>query len=99
MSHIMPDPVADLIPSQRPKPVAPTATSDAVRRFSAKRRPLRQITAASVVDRVDAEMNRFRGPLLSVEDQGDRETLLSEYAAADKVLSGVALRQSTAVLS
>ncbi|GAA1779694.1 MULTISPECIES: hypothetical protein [Actinomycetes] len=99
MSHIMPDRVANLIPSQRPKPADPTATSDAVRRFSAKRRPLPQITAASVADRVDAEMFRFRGPLLSVEDQGDREMLLAEYAAADKVLSGVALRQSTAVLS
>lgn len=99
MNHIMSDRVADLIPSQRPKPTAPTSTSDAVRRFSAKRRPLPQITAASVADRVDAEMIRFRGPLLSVEDQGDRETLLAEYAAADKVLSGVALRQSTAVLS
>lgn len=99
MFHIMPDRVADLIPSQRPKPVDPSATSDAVRRFSAKRRPLPQITAASVADRVEAEMSRFRGPLLSVEDQGDRELLLAEYAAADKVLSGVALRQSTAVLS
>jgi hypothetical protein len=99
MSHIMPDRVANLIPSQRPKPADPASTNDAVRRFSAKRRPLRQITAACVADRVDAEMSRFRGPVLSVEDQGDRETLLAEYAAADKVLSGVALRQSTAVLS
>ncbi|MGW4505764.1 hypothetical protein ACWENO_14100 [Streptomyces sp. NPDC004436] len=95
----MPDRVADLIPSERPKPAVPAPTSDAVRRFSAKRRPLPQITAASVADRVDAEMLRFRGPLLSVEDQGNREMLLAEYAAADKVLSGVALRQSTAVLS
>lgn len=99
MSHIMPDRVADLIPSARPRPVDPASTNDAVRRFSAKRRPAVHIKAASQLDRIDAELNGFRGPLLSVEGQGDRETLLAQYAAADKVLSGAALRQSTAVLS
>ena len=99
MKNIMPDRVADLIPSARPKPADPNATPPAVSRFSADQRPDEQIRAASAMDQVDAEMWRFCGPLLSVEDQGDRETLLAQYAAADKVLSGVPLRQSTAVLS
>jgi len=99
MSHIMPDRVADLIPSQRPKPADPIETPLAVRRFSAVQRPARDIRAASDMDLIDAELHYFRGPLLSVEDQGDREELLARYAAADKHLSSVPLRQSTAVLS
>lgn len=98
MIPIMPDRVADLIPSARPKPPAPVVTSAAVQWFSVKRRPAREVVAASQFEAVDREIKRLR-PLTSVEDQGDRETLLSQHAAADKVLSGVALRQSTAVLS
>ncbi|WP_159041187.1 hypothetical protein [Streptomyces sp. WM6349] len=95
----MPDRVANLIPSQRPRPADPTEAPLAVRRFSAVQRPDADIRAASDLDLIDAELHCFRGPLLSVEDQGDREELLARYAAADKILSSVALRQSTAVLS
>ncbi|MGW6703543.1 hypothetical protein ACWGDE_01435 [Streptomyces sp. NPDC054956] len=98
MSHIMPDRVADLIPSQRPKPAAPVPSPFKVALLSASKRPARQIEAAARMTDVEQELKRLR-PLASVEDQGDRETLLAEYAAANKVLSGVALRQSTAVLS
>lgn len=98
MSNIMPDRVADLIPSQRPKPPKPAVTSAAVQWFSVSNRPTREVMAASQAEAVDRELKRLR-PLSSVEDQGDAETLLAQYAAADKVLSGVALRQSTAVLS
>lgn len=98
MSHIMPDRVADLIPSARPKPSAPVPTPFSVALLSATQRPARQIEAAARLTEIDRELKRLR-PLASVEDQGDRETLLAQYAAANKVLSGVALRQSTAVLS
>lgn len=98
MSHIMPDRVADLIPSARPKPAAPVPTPPSVAILSAAQRPARQIEAAARLSDIDRELKRLR-PLASVEDQGDRETLLAQYAAADKILSGVALRQSTAVLS
>jgi hypothetical protein len=93
MSHIMPDPVADLIPSARPKPADPTATPPAVARFSAAQRPVSQIEAASRLDLIEMKLE---GPRLTAQD---REMLLAQRVAADKVLSGVALRQSTAVLS
>jgi hypothetical protein len=93
MSHIMPDRVADLIPSARPKPAAPVPTPQAVSRFSAKRRPAAQIQAASQLDLIEA---RLEGPTLTPQV---RETLLAQRSKADKVLCGVALRQSTAVLS
>ncbi|MEW2415352.1 hypothetical protein AB0953_16775 [Streptomyces sp. NPDC046866] len=86
MSHIMPDPVADLIPSRRPKPADPIVTPPAVARFSADRRPVEQIRAASTLDLFDAE---WRSP----------EELLGAAAAANKLLSSVPLRQSTEVLS
>lgn len=98
MSHIMPDRVADLIPSQRPKPVDPPTAPFAVAMLSASKRPAVQIEAAVRLTNIEREYKRLR-PLSSVEDQGDRETLLAQWAAADKALSGVALRQSTAVLS
>ena len=43
----------------------------------------------------------FRGPLLSVEDEGDRQTALAEWHRADKVLAATALRpvSPTGVLS
>lgn len=93
MNHIMPDPVADLIPSARPKPADPATTPPAVSLFSAKRRPDAQIKAAS---RLDAIEPRLESPALTLQA---RETLLAQWSAANKVLSGVALRQSTAVLS
>lgn len=98
MSHIMPDRVADLIPSQRPKPPAPVVTPVAVAMFSASQRPATQVEAAVTLSGVERELKRLR-PLASVEDQGDREELLARYAAANKTLSAVPLRQSTAVLS
>ena len=98
MSNIMPDRVANLIPSQRPKPPAPAPSPFSVAMLSASKRPAAQIEAAARMTDIERDVKRLR-PLLSVEDQGDRETLLAQYAAADKVLSGVALRQSTAVLS
>jgi hypothetical protein len=33
------------------------------------------------------EVRRFRGPLLGIEDQADREEALSDLARADKVLA------------
>ncbi|MBT2467783.1 hypothetical protein J7E97_07835 [Streptomyces sp. ISL-66] len=99
MTHMMPDRVADLIPSQRPKPAAPAAAPLSVALFSATRRPSAHIEAAVAMFDAERGLKLLRGPLLSVEDQGDRETLLGQYAAADKVLSATALRQSTAVLS
>lgn len=98
MSHIMPDRVADLIPSQRPKPAAPAPSPFSVAMFSASKRPAEQVEAAVLMADVERDLKRLR-PLASVEDQGDRETLLAQYAAADKVLSAVPLRQSAAVLS
>ncbi|MEV6580190.1 hypothetical protein AB0M92_18730 [Streptomyces sp. NPDC051582] len=98
MSHIMPDRVADLIPSQRPKPADPAVAPFAVALFSASRRPDSQILAAAEMADVERDLKLLR-PLASVEDRGDRETLLARYAAADKHLSAVPLRQSTAVLS
>ncbi|MGW6872844.1 hypothetical protein ACWGHA_10975 [Streptomyces xanthophaeus] len=98
MSHIMPDRVADLIPSARPKPEAPTPSPFRVAMFSAAKRPARQVEAAVRLTNIERDLLRLR-PLASIEDQGDRETLLAQHAAADKILAGSALRQSTAVLS
>lgn len=98
MNNSMPDRVANLIPSQRPKPPAPTPSPFSVAMLSASKRPAAQIEAAVRMADIERELKRLR-PLASVEDRGDRETLLAEYAAADKILSAVALRQSTAVLS
>jgi hypothetical protein len=98
MSNIMPDRVADLIPSQRPKPAAPPVTSAAVQWFSVKRRPAREAMAASQWEAAEKELTRPR-PLDPGETRPDRETLRLQRVVADKVLSGVALRQSTAVLS
>lgn len=98
MSHIMPDRVADLIPSQRPKPPKPAATSAAVQWFSAKHREDRDVLAASQWEAADQELKRPR-PLAPGETRPDRELLRLQRVLADKILSGVPLRQSTAVLS
>lgn len=79
-------------------PIPPVPSPAAVAMFSARQRPACEIEAAARMTDIERELKRLR-PLASVEDQGDRETLLAQYAAADKVLSGVPLRQSTAVLS
>lgn len=95
MSNIMPDRVADLIPSQRPKP-APAKAPLAVSRLSAKQRPLAQIEAAAELDSIESRLKGRDCP--SLVDPA-RETLLARWSAADKALSGVALRQATEVLS
>lgn len=98
MKNIMPDRVADLIPSKRPKPPKPAVTPAAVQRFSVLRRPIREVLAASEFEAADQELKRPR-PLAPGEVRPDRETLRLQRVLADKILSGVALRQSTAVLS
>lgn len=98
MSHIMPDRVADLIPSQRPKPPKPAATPTAVQWFSVKHREDREVLAGSQWEAADQELTRPRR-LEPGEVRPDRESLRLQRVLADKVLSGVALRQSTAVLS
>lgn len=50
------------------------------------------VEATLLKDDAERELRRFRGPLLSVEDQGDRETALAEWHRADKVLAATALR-------
>ncbi|WP_369274457.1 hypothetical protein AB5J55_35060 [Streptomyces sp. R11] len=59
------------------------------------------VEATLLKDDAERELRRFRGPLLSVEDQGDRETVLADWHRADKVLAATALRptQATGVLS
>lgn len=96
MSHIMPDPVADLIPCQRPKPAAPAPSPFKVAMLSASKRPAEQIEAASRLSLIESKLEGRECPRLT--DQA-REELLVEWSKADKVLSGVPLRQSTAVLS
>lgn len=98
VKNIMPDRVADLIPSARPKPPAPAVTPVAVQWFSAKNREDREVMAASQWEAADQELKRPR-PLAPGEVRPDRETLRLQRVLADKILSGVALRQSTAVLS
>ncbi|MEV0556321.1 hypothetical protein AB0I27_23065 [Streptomyces sp. NPDC050597] len=82
-----------MIPIRIPAP-------DAVRRFSATQtsQPVRD--AARQADMAELHLARTCSPL-SVEDVGDRETLLAEWHRADKVLSATALRpvQATGVLS
>lgn len=98
MNHIMPDRVADLIPSARPKPPKPAVTPAAVQWFSVKHREDREVLAASTVQAVDQELKRPR-PLAPGETRPDRETLRLQYVEANKVLATVPWRQSTAVLS
>lgn len=62
----------------------------AVGQFKARLLPPRILDAVLALDDAERELLRFRGPLLSVEDQGDRETVLARYAAADKILHSVA---------
>jgi hypothetical protein len=60
-----------------------------VGQFQARLLSPRVSEALLAVDDAERELRRFRGPVLSVEDQGDRETVLARYAAADKILHSV----------
>lgn len=73
----------------------------AVGMFKAMHGPQHITEATLLKDDAERELRRFRGPLLSVEDQGDRESVLAEWHRADKVLAATALRpeQPTGVLS
>lgn len=72
-------------------PVSPTPNPApmAVGLFKAALLPPRVMDALLQLDDAKRELRRFRGPLLSVEDRGDRETALGLLAAADKVLCSV----------
>ncbi|WP_069883464.1 hypothetical protein [Streptomyces luteocolor] len=65
--------------------------SDAVAAFGVQHRPAGVFEAAVQMADAERELGRLR-PLGSVEDQGDRETVLGLYAQADKVLSAHAER-------
>lgn len=68
--------------------------------FKAVHGPAHVVEATLLKDDAERELRRFRGPL-SVEDEGDRQTVLAEWHRADKVLAATALRPTvpTAVLS
>lgn len=72
----------------------------AVGMFKAVNGPQHVTEATLLKDDTERELRRFRGPL-SVEDQGDRETVLADRHRADKVLAASPLRptQPTGVLS
>lgn len=75
-------------------------TPDAVRRFSASQLPAHVREAASNADRAELYLGCPVSPL-SVEDWGDRETILAQWHRADKVLAATPLRpeRATGVLS
>ncbi len=52
----------------------------------------RLIAAMLLLDDAERELRRFRGPVLDVEDHADRETALSRFAEADKVLATYPVR-------
>lgn len=73
-------------------PVSPTPNPApmAVGLFKAALLPPRVMDALQQrIHDAKRELRRFRGPLLSVEDQGDRETALGLLATADKILCSV----------
>lgn len=73
----------------------------AVGMFKAVHGPQHITEATLAKDDAERELRRFLGPLLSVEDQGDRETALAAWHRADKVLAASPLRpvEPTGVLS
>jgi hypothetical protein len=75
-------------------------TPDAVRLFSARQLPAHVREAAATADRAELYLDCPVSPL-SVEDWGDRETILAQWHHADKVLAATTLRpaQATEVLS
>jgi hypothetical protein len=70
-------------------------TPDGVRYFQARQLPAPVRKAAAAADRAELELGRPVSPL-SVEDLGDRETVLAEWHRADKVLAATALRPAVA---
>ncbi|MFJ5973575.1 hypothetical protein [Streptomyces sp. NPDC093060] len=68
--------------------------------FKATHSPQHVVEATLLKDDAERELRRLRFPL-SVEDMGDRETVLTEWHRADKVLAATALRpvKATEVLS
>ncbi|MFI9244212.1 hypothetical protein ACIGXF_16845 [Streptomyces sp. NPDC053086] len=75
-------------------------TPDAVRYFSASQLPAHVREAAADADRAELYFGCPVSPL-SVEDWGDRETVLAEWHRADKQLGRLPLRpeHATEVLS
>jgi hypothetical protein len=67
---------------------------DAVRYFSARHLPAHVREAAVTADRAELYLGCPVSPL-SVEDWGDRETVLAQWHRADKVLAATALRPAT----
>ncbi|WP_318201110.1 hypothetical protein [Streptomyces sp. SCL15-4] len=70
-------------------------TPDAVRLFSARQLPAHVREAAANADRAELYLGCPVNPL-SVEDWGDRETVLAQWHRADKTLAATALRPVTA---
>lgn len=68
--------------------------------FKALHSPQHVVEATLRKDDAERELRRLRFPL-SVEDSGDRETVLTEWHRADKVLAATPLRpvEPTGVLS
>ena len=83
--------------SNLPRIPVPTAVGV----FKAVHGPRHVVAATLARDDAERELRRFRGPLLSVEDQGDREMALAAWHRADKVLAASPLRpvEPTGVLS
>ena len=67
----------------------------AVGMFNAIHSPQHVVEATLRKDDAERELRRLRFPL-SVEDRGDRETVLAEWHRADKVLAATPLRPVTA---
>lgn len=70
-------------------------TPDAVRYFSARLLPAPVREAAANADRAELYLGCPVSPL-SVEDLGDRETVLAQWHRADKTLAATPLRPATA---
>jgi len=70
-------------------------TPDAVRYFAAQHLPAAVVEANALSLDAERVLRRPISPL-SVEDLGDRETVLAEWHRADKVLGATALRPAVA---
>lgn len=67
----------------------------AVGRFAAARTPESVLNAVRTLDTAELDLGRPISPL-SVEDLGDRETVLAEWHRADKTLAATPLRPAVA---
>ncbi|MEU0818862.1 hypothetical protein [Streptomyces mirabilis] len=67
----------------------------AVGRLAAALTPKHVMDAVRLIDDAERHLYRPCSPL-SVEDLGDRETVLAEWSRADKVLAATALRPAVA---